>query len=228
MAARLRHQGFGKPMTLGFGGDVDIGGLMDQCLEHQVKDRASEDAARRLRLKHPLLARGMRSSEVWGNCVGALQADVSVVSLLSPLTFHPHRSRSSATRVIRASHPMNAEVLQDANLDVCVLGNQFSMGYQQQGLQDTRTALEEVNIKCCGAGPTRAASLRPAIVGALGRQIAIFSISAAGSGVADAEGLDMFAADARRGGVAYVDLWDGRQEAALERSNPNPNPNPNP
>ena len=170
MAARLRHQGLGKPMTLGFGGDVDIGGLMDQCLEHQVKDRASEDAARRLRLKHPLLARGLRSSEVWGNCVGALQADVSVVSLLSPLTFHPHRSRSSATRVIRASHPMNAEVLQDANLDVCVLGNQFSMGYQQQGLQDTRTALEELNIKCCGAGPTRAASLRPAIVGALGRQ----------------------------------------------------------
>ena len=35
--------------------------------------------------------------------------------------------------------------------------------------------------------------------------------------MADAEGLDMFAADARRGGVAYVDLWDGRQEAALER-----------
>ena len=76
---------------LGFGGDVDIGGLMDQCLEHQVKDRASEDAARRLRLKHPLLARGMRSSEVWGNCVGALQADVSVVSLLSPLTSLPAR-----------------------------------------------------------------------------------------------------------------------------------------
>ena len=217
MAARLRHQGFGKPMTLGFGGDVDVGGLIDQCLEHHVKDRASEDAARRLCLKHPLLARGMRSPEVWGNCVGALQADVSVVSLLSPFTFHPHRSRSSASRVIRASHPMNAEVLQDANLDVCVLGNQFSMGYQQQGLQDTRTALEEVNIKCCGAGTTRAASLRPAIINQLGRQIAIFSISAAGSGVADAEGLDMFAADDQRGGVAYVDLWDGRQEATLER-----------
>ena len=45
-------------MTLGFGGDVDVGGLIDQCLEHHVKDRASEDAARRLCLKHPLLARG--------------------------------------------------------------------------------------------------------------------------------------------------------------------------
>ena len=56
------------------------------------------------------------------------------------------------------------------------------------------------------------------MVAVLGRQVAVFSISAAGSGVADAKGLDMFAADEKRGGVAYVDIWDrGSQEAVLQR-----------
>ena len=208
MAARRRHRGLGKSFTIGFGGDIDLGGVVDQCLEQCLKDRASEEAARRLRLQHPLLERGMRTTEVWGNCVGALQADLSIASLLSPFTFHPHRSKSATPRAIRASHPLNAEVLQDANLDVAVLGNQHSMCYQQKGLQDTRTALQAVEVHCCGAGPSLASSLRPALVKVLGRQVAVFSISAAGSGVADAKGLDMFAADEKRGGVAYVDIWD--------------------
>ena len=157
----------------------------------------------------------MRSPEVWGNSAGALQADVSIASLVSPLTFHPHRARADTSRIVHAAHPLNVEVLEDINLDVAVLGNQFSMAYQEQGLMDTRTALAAVKVKYCGAGHNLAVSLRPTIVKVLGRNIAVFSISTAGSGLADASGNDMFEADERRAGVAYFDIWDVREQEAV-------------
>jgi len=215
MAARRVHQGLGKPFTLGFGGNIDVGGVLDQCLEHSLEDRVCERAARKLRLQHPLLERTMRSPEVWGNSAGALQADVSIASLVSPLTFHPHRARADTSRIVHAAHPLNVEVLEDINLDVAVLGNQFSMAYQEQGLMDTRTALAAVKVKYCGAGHNLAVSLRPTIVKVLGRNIAVFSISTAGSGLADASGNDMFEADERRAGVAYFDIWDVREQEAV-------------
>ena len=53
----------------------------------------ADAAARNARKRHPLLQRGMRTAEVWGDCVGDLQASVTALSLISPLTMHGQRSQ---------------------------------------------------------------------------------------------------------------------------------------
>ena len=63
MAARKIHQGLGKRFTLGFGGDVTLGGVVDQMLPQSVPDRMNETAARRLRERHPVLERRMRAAQ---------------------------------------------------------------------------------------------------------------------------------------------------------------------
>ena len=93
MAARLRHQGLGRRFTLGFGGELDLGGLIDQQLEESVPDALLAEKAKQLRQRHPCLERRMRSAEVWGGSISSLLADATVVSLASPFTMHPHRSR---------------------------------------------------------------------------------------------------------------------------------------
>ena len=55
MAARYRKQGVGKKATLGFGGDVSLGGLIDQSLPNSLPDPKAISDARKARKRHPLL-----------------------------------------------------------------------------------------------------------------------------------------------------------------------------
>lgn len=211
MAARKVHQGLGRRLTVGLGGEVNLGGVIDQFLPHSLPDDASEEVAARLRLLHPLLQRGMRVSEVWGNCIGVLQANMTLVSLTSPFTSHTSRSRG-ATGAPKAdacrSHPLNIEVLMDANVDVVALANGHSMDFNEEGLAETLEVLDSVSVAHAGAGPDRRCALRPALVRAMGRKVAVFSVSLAGSGLRDAASRDMWAADERRSGIAHFDVSD--------------------
>ena len=107
MAARLRHQGIGKTLELGFAGDVSLGGIIDQLLPNSVPDASKRKAARQAKQQYPVLQRGMRTSEVWGDCVGDLQAGVMALSLVSPLTMHGQRAHraSPATSGLWRSGP---------------------------------------------------------------------------------------------------------------------------
>ena len=112
MAVRYIRQGYGQELVLAFGGDVNLGGSVDQCLPHSVPDATAHAAARKLRQRHPLLQkRKMRTAEVWGDCVGDLQAALTLVSLASPFTLHGHRSRAAGGLMkagTRRSHPLNS------------------------------------------------------------------------------------------------------------------------
>lgn len=113
MAARKVHQGLGRQLTVGLGGSVNLGGVLDQFLPQSLADASAEELAARLRLLHPLLQRGIRYSEVWGDCVGVLQANLTLVSLESALTTHSIRSLGAdgAPKAdARRSHPLNLEV----------------------------------------------------------------------------------------------------------------------
>ena len=61
MAARLRQQGRGKELVLAFGGDVNIGGLIDQSLPQSVPDGRARAAATRQRIVRQAAARRPRS-----------------------------------------------------------------------------------------------------------------------------------------------------------------------
>ena len=174
MAARLRHQGLGRRFTLGFGGELDLGGLIDQQLEESVPDALLAEKAKQLRQRHPCLERRMRSAEVWGGSISSLLADATVVSLASPFTMHPHRSRVAGggfKRDARRAHPLNVEVLLDAALDCAVLANDHALDYQEEGLADTLATLEIAGLKHAGAGEDGAAAARPAMLKVMGRNI---------------------------------------------------------
>ena len=213
MAARYRKQGVGKKATLGFGGDVSLGGLIDQSLPSSLPDSAAIAAARKARKQHPLLQRGMRTAEVWGDCVGDLQTNVTALSLVSPLTMHAQRSRTAGggtKREAQAAHPLQVEALVDANVDVVSLANGHSMDFHEEGLLDTWDALHHAGVAHAGSGAHREAAFKPVVLDACGRKVAYLSVSAAGCGFRDASGVEMWAAGERRPGIAHFELWDVR------------------
>jgi len=222
MAARLRQQGRGKELVLAFGGDVNIGGLIDQSLPQSVPDGRARAAAKRLRQQHPLLQRGMRTAELWGDCAGILgEASITVVSLVSPLTLHSQRSRATGGGFkpeTHRSHPLNVEALVDANIDLVSLANGHSLDFREDGLLDTYEALDAAGIRHMGSGIDRATALRPTVITALGRKLAFFALSAAGGGLRDAAGQEMWAANEQRAGIAHFELWEdeGRAEILAE------------
>lgn len=219
MAARRRHQGLGKKLVLCFGGDVNLGGCVDQSLSQSVPEAAARAKVRRLRQRHPLLQRGMRTTELWGDCIGELgEAAITAVSLVSPLTLHGQRSRSAGggmKPVTSRSHPLNVEALVDANVDFVSLANGHSLDFREDGLFDTWEALAAAGIRHAGSGVDRNRALRPAILTAIGRKLAFFSLSAAGCGLRDAAGQEMWAANERRPGIAHFDLWDVASHAEI-------------
>ena len=135
--SRYVRQGLGKHMVLGFGGDVNLGGFVDQALPQSVPDPVEQAAYRRMQEKHPVLQRGMRTAQVWGDCVGDMQAALTAVSLTSPLTLHAQRSRGAGgglKREAQRAHPLNLEPLLDANIDFVSLANNHSLDYHEEGL----------------------------------------------------------------------------------------------
>ena len=215
MAARLRRQGLGRQVVLGFGGDVNLGGCIDQSLPNSVPDPSARAAVRRLRQNHPLLARGMRAPELWGDCIGDVgEPSITMVSLISPLTLNSQRSRASSggmKSVSYRSHPLNVEALVDANVGVVSLANGHILDYREAGLFDTWEALDAAGIRHAGSGVDREDAFRPVIISTMGRKFAFFSISAAGCGLRDAAGQEMWAANERRAGIAHFDAWDESQ-----------------
>ena len=134
MAARLIKRGLGRELTLGLGGDLSLGGSIDQCLQHSVDDAAERQTARRLQQQHPCLKRGMRSSEVWGDCVADLQCDISMVSLTCPITARPSqtaRGQVAGKRRRQRAHPLNLEVLLDVNIDFTALANEAALDFRE-------------------------------------------------------------------------------------------------
>ena len=167
MAVRYRRQGLGRELSLVFGGDLSLGGLIDQSLPNMVPDPLAMKGMRLAKKQHPVLTRGMRTSEVWGDCVGDLQANITAMSLTSPLTLHGQRSRTSGggtKREAQRSHPLNVEALVDANVDFVSLANGHSMDFQEEGLLDTWEALETAGVAHAGSGEVRERSLRPALL----------------------------------------------------------------
>ncbi len=107
----------------------------------------------------------MQPAAVWGDVLPHLaQADLRIVNLECALTRHLRQwSRSEKMFHFRAD-PAAVHVLQAAHIDACALANNHIMDYEEQGLLDTLSMLDQAGIRHAGAGANAAEAAAPAII----------------------------------------------------------------
>lgn len=134
-------------LTLAFTGDVMLGRL--------VNDRLKT----------------MQPEEVWGDVLPHLtQADVRIVNLECALTAHLQPWTRTKKMFHFRADPQAVRVLQAAHIDACMLANNHVLDYEEQGLRDTLTVLNNAGIRHAGAGANAAEAGAPAMIEVQGAQ----------------------------------------------------------
>jgi poly-gamma-glutamate synthesis protein (capsule biosynthesis protein) len=132
-------------LTLAFMGDVMLGRL--------VNDRLKE----------------VQPEAVWGDVLPHLaQADLRIVNLECALTRHLRQWTRTEKMFHFRADPAAVHVLQAAHIDACALANNHIMDYEEQGLDDTLSVLDQAGIRHAGAGANAAEAAAPAIIDAHG------------------------------------------------------------
>jgi poly-gamma-glutamate synthesis protein (capsule biosynthesis protein) len=121
-------------------------------------------------------------------------ADVTVGNLENPLSKRG-RAVPGKTFTFRGA-PRAADGLKWAGFDLVALGNNHARDYGAPALRDTFANLKRAGIAYAGAGTTRKAAWRPAIIERNGARIAFLSFSQIGP--------SSFAATSERSGTAYT------------------------
>jgi len=205
--------------TLFVCGDVMLGRGVDQILpgpcdptlyEPYVKDARVYVALAERRFGP--IPRSVALAYPWGDALDILDAarpDARIINLETSITRSDQHDRDKDIHY-RVS-PQNAACLSAARIDVCVLGNNHVLDWDEPGLLDTFAALDRQAIRYCGAGRDHAAAVRPAVVdlGDLGR-IAVFSVGCMDAGVPP-----WWAAGPQRPGVHVVTALDDTTTARL-------------
>jgi poly-gamma-glutamate capsule biosynthesis protein CapA/YwtB (metallophosphatase superfamily) len=132
-------------LTLVLMGDVMLGRL--------VNDRLKE----------------MQPEAVWGDVLPHLaQADLRIINLECALTRHLRQWTRTEKMFHFRADPAAVHVLQAAHIDACALANNHIMDYEEQGLHDTLSVLDQAGIRHAGAGANAAEAAAPAIIDAHG------------------------------------------------------------
>jgi poly-gamma-glutamate capsule biosynthesis protein CapA/YwtB (metallophosphatase superfamily) len=172
-------------------GDVMPGRGIDQVLPHPCSPELYEDYVGsaldyvRLaeRVNGPIPA-PVDLSYIWGAALEEFdrrRPDLRIINLETSIT----RSADAFPKGINyRMSPQNAGCLARAAIDCCVLANNHVLDWGRSGLLDTLATLDQLRIKCTGAGRNLAAAREPAVFdcGARGR-VMIFSFASATSGV---------------------------------------------
>jgi poly-gamma-glutamate capsule biosynthesis protein CapA/YwtB (metallophosphatase superfamily) len=109
--------------------------------------------------------RSMRPEEPWGDVLPLLHsADLRIINLECAITEHERPwSRTPKVFHFRAD-PVAIEVLEAAHIDACSLANNHTLDFEERGLLDTLTHLEEAGIRYAGAGRDVEEAARPALL----------------------------------------------------------------
>jgi poly-gamma-glutamate synthesis protein (capsule biosynthesis protein) len=102
-------------------------------------------------------------------------ADVTIANLEG--TFTEHGAAASKLYTFRTP-PRHARGLAEAGIDIVSLGNNHTMDYGREGLEDTLAALDGAGVRRAGAGLDEAAARRPAVLEAGGLRLAFLSYNA--------------------------------------------------
>lgn len=121
---------------------------------------------------------------VWGDGLSELDRinpDVRIINLETAITTNnePWPQKQIHYRM----HPGNAEILTEAGIDVCVLGNNHIMDWSIDGLRETLKVLEMAKFHTCGAGLNSATAATPSAIDTKKGRLLIFSYAAESAGV---------------------------------------------
>jgi len=129
------------------------------------------------------IPRGVDPAYIWGAALDEFERarpDIRIVNLETSIT----RSEDYAPKGINyRMSPENAEVLNSAGIDCCVLGNNHVLDWRRDGLLDTLTTLERLRIKSAGAGRNLSEAGAPAKFDIPGkRRVLMFAFACSNSG----------------------------------------------
>ncbi|TYC05471.1 CapA family protein [Micromonospora sp. WP24] len=209
-------------IRLFLGGDVMTGRGVDTILPHpgppELREGLVHDAREYVRLAERAsapLPRPVPPYWPWGEALGLLDELRPAVRLVNLETAVTGRGAHEPGKAVHyRMHPANVSCLAAARLDVCALANNHVLDFGPVGLADTLDALDGVGVATAGAGRDADSAWRPARVDLPGgRQLLVFAVAAASSGVAP-----HWAATPDRPGVAYLpEVSTAAADALAER-----------
>jgi poly-gamma-glutamate synthesis protein (capsule biosynthesis protein) len=160
------------------------------------------------------IPRRVDPSYIWGAALDELRrtpADARIINLETSIT----RSTTFAPKGINyRMSPENADCLQAASIDCCVLANNHVLDFGRAGLLDTLDSLHGRNIRFAGAGRSLAQAAAPAILPVDTRaRIVVLAYGSVTSGIPR----DWAATQDRAGIALLTDLSDASVARVAER-----------
>ena len=179
-----------KSVRLFLCGDFMPGRGIDQILPHPCDPilyehyvQSATDYVRLAEEANGPIPRRVGPSYVWGAALDELkrmQPDRRIINLETSVT----RSDNWAAKGINyRMSPENANCLKAAAIDCCVLANNHVIDWGREGLLDTLSTLERLEIKTTGAGRNLDEAGAPAALDIAGKtRVLVFSFAAVTSG----------------------------------------------
>lgn len=170
-------------LCLFLSGDVMSGRGIDQLLPHSVDPKLHEQYVESAR-EYVALAEEENGAipdpvsynYIWGNALQILeeqQPDLRIINLETALTTNDHWLKSKGIHY--RMHPANVELLQAADIDCVVLGNNHTFDWGLKGLRESIGTLRKANLSTAGAGLDQQSAAQPAVLSTNRRRVLIFS-----------------------------------------------------
>lgn len=195
-------------LSLAMVGDVMLGRLVNEVMQHPFKDDEHYAFARKMVARRGRVLKegeGVEWTYPWGDTLELLQkADCRLINLETSVTTWNHKYPNKVFNY--RMHPGNLEALKAANVEYCSLANNHIIDYSIPGMNDTVLALDSIGIKHAGAGANAEAALQPALLPVKGKTFAVFSFSDHGCCQYTKDGRDLWAAEKTKPGFNFINV----------------------
>lgn len=180
-----------KTVTLFLSGDIMTGRGIDQVLPFSVDPKLYEPYAKSAKdyvqlaeRTHGKIPANVSFEYIWGDALDELNQmdpDFRIINLETSVTKSdtPWAGKSIHYRM----HPGNTKVLNAAEIDVCVLGNNHILDWGYEGLEDTLASLRDEEIQTTGAGDNQDLAAKPAVLNDGSGRLLVFSYGSPTAGI---------------------------------------------
>lgn len=189
--ARSSGEKENSPLTLFLAGDVMTGRGIDQVLPHSVKPRLYERYTKSAKRYVQLAERTSGNIPdkvsyryIWGDALDILNEinpDVRIINLETSVTTDDNYWKNK--EIHDRMHPKNTPLLTEADIDVCVLGNNHALDWGYDGLEETLDALQQSGMQTVGAGTDAESAVEPAVIESEKGRLLVFAYGSPSSGV---------------------------------------------
>lgn len=177
--------------TFFLAGDVMSGRGIDQVLPHSVDSRLYERYAKTAKRYVQLAERKSGSipaqvsyQYIWGEALEILEEkdpDARIINLETSVTTSDDYWKSKGIHY--RMHPENVPLLTEADIDVCMLGNNHALDWGYDGLKESLKTLQDSGLKTAGAGMDLKSAVEPAIIEIKNRRLLVFAYASPSAGI---------------------------------------------